>query len=82
MCTLWLTGRSQFAEGMASLYVAMKTWSFHARSSVCENSRAGTTVTRPGQQPVRLRAGEPLEIEPGTVVSLADEVVLRYEVPG
>ncbi len=44
-------------------------------------STNGTTVTRPGQPPVRLRSGEPLEIEPGTVVSLADEVVLSYEVP-
>ena len=44
-------------------------------------STNGTTVTRPGQQPVRLRPHEPLEIEPGTVVSLAGEVVLSYEVP-
>ncbi len=45
-------------------------------------STNGTTVTRPGQPPVRLRPGEPLEIEPGSVVSLADEVVLSYEMPG
>ena len=44
-------------------------------------STNGTTVTRPGHQPVRLRPGEPLEIDPGSVVSLADEVVLSYEVP-
>lgn len=44
-------------------------------------STNGTTVTRPGQQPVRLRPGEPQEIEPGTVLSLADEVVISYEVP-
>ncbi len=44
-------------------------------------STNGTTVTRPGQQPLRLRPHENQEIEPGTVVSLAGEVVLSYEVP-
>ncbi len=59
--------------------VVLEGWQVLVRDLGSTN---GTTVTRPGQQPVRLRAGEPLEIEPGTVVSLADEVVLRYEVPG
>ena len=43
-------------------------------------STNGTTVTLPGQEPVRLRPTEDQGIEPGTVVTLADEVVLTYEV--
>jgi hypothetical protein len=43
-------------------------------------STNGTTVTLPGQDPVRLRPTEDQGIEPGTVVTLADEVVLTYEV--
>ena len=45
-------------------------------------STNGTTVTLPGQEPVRLRPTEDQGIEPGTVVTLADEVVLTYEVEG
>lgn len=44
------------------------------------NSTNGTTVTPPGQQPVRLRPHEPIPIEPNTEVNLADEVVFRFEV--
>jgi hypothetical protein len=43
-------------------------------------STNGTTVTLPGQEPVRLRPTEDQGIEPGTVVTLADEVELTYEV--
>ena len=43
-------------------------------------STNGTTVTLPGQEPVRLRPTEDQGIEPGTVVTLADEVSLTYEV--
>ena len=43
-------------------------------------STNGTTVTRPGQEPVRLRPHADQEIEPGAVVSLANEVQLTYEV--
>ena len=43
-------------------------------------STNGTTVTLPGQEPVRLRPTEDHGIEPGTVVTLADEVSLTYEV--
>ncbi|HET7822840.1 MAG TPA: FHA domain-containing protein [Ornithinibacter sp.] len=43
-------------------------------------STNGTTVTLPGQEAVRLRPTEDQGIEPGTVVTLADEVVLTYEV--
>jgi hypothetical protein len=43
-------------------------------------STNGTTVTLPGQEPVRLRPTEDFGIEPGAVVTLADEVSLTYEV--
>ena len=43
-------------------------------------STNGTTVTLPGQPPVRLRPGDSQVIEPGTVVTLADEVSLTFEV--
>ena len=43
-------------------------------------STNGTTVTLPGQEPVRLRPTEDQGIEPGTVITLAGEVELTYEV--
>lgn len=43
-------------------------------------STNGTTVTLPGEEPVRLRPTEDFGIEPGAIVTLADEVVLTYEV--
>lgn len=43
-------------------------------------STNGTVVTAPGQPPVRLRANDPTPIEPGTTVSLADEVSFVFEV--
>ena len=46
------------------------------------NSTNGTTVTPPGQPPVKLRPADPTLIEPGTQVSLADGVGFRYEVTG
>lgn len=46
------------------------------------NSVNGTVVTPPWQEPQRLRPNEAVPIEPGTVVSLADEVTFRYEVTG
>jgi hypothetical protein len=46
------------------------------------NSVNGTVVTPPWQEPQRVRPNEALPIEPGTVVSLADEVTFRYEVTG
>jgi pSer/pThr/pTyr-binding forkhead associated (FHA) protein len=44
-------------------------------------STNGTTVTLPGQQPVRLRPSDQQVLEPGTVITLADEVAITYEVP-
>jgi len=46
------------------------------------NSVNGTVVTPPWQEPQRLRPNESVPIEPGTVVSLADEVTFRFEVTG
>lgn len=44
------------------------------------NSVNGTTVTLPGRSTERLRPDQPAAIEPGTVVSLADEVTFTFEV--
>ncbi|WP_375503211.1 FHA domain-containing protein [uncultured Jatrophihabitans sp.] len=44
-------------------------------------STNGTVVTMPGQQDVRLRAHEPFVLVPGTVLNLADEALVRFEVP-
>jgi pSer/pThr/pTyr-binding forkhead associated (FHA) protein len=42
----------------------------------------GTTVTTPGGTPTRLRGSDPLVLEPGSVVSMADEVTFTYQVSG
>jgi hypothetical protein len=44
------------------------------------NSTNGTLVTLPGRDPQQLRPGEPLPMQPGTVVTLADGIDFRYEV--
>ena len=44
-------------------------------------STNGTLVTLPGRDPERLRPGEPFQIQPGTVVILADDIYFRYEEP-
>jgi FHA domain len=46
------------------------------------NSTNGTLVTLPGRDPEQLRRGETVPIRPGTVVTLADGIDFRYEVPG
>jgi hypothetical protein len=43
-------------------------------------STNGTTVALPGEHPMRLRPSDQQVIEPGTVITLADEVSLTYEV--
>jgi hypothetical protein len=43
-------------------------------------STNGTTVTLPGQLPVRLRPSDQQVLEPGTVITLADEVAITFEV--
>jgi hypothetical protein len=45
------------------------------------NSTNGTLVTLPGREPEQLRPGQPMPIKPGTVVTLADGIDFRYEVP-
>jgi pSer/pThr/pTyr-binding forkhead associated (FHA) protein len=42
-------------------------------------STNGTTLTLPGRNPMRIRDPEPVLVEPGTVIGLADEVFLRFE---
>jgi FHA domain len=42
-------------------------------------STNGTLVALPGRDPERLRPGEPFPIQPGTVVTLADDIYFRYE---
>jgi hypothetical protein len=44
------------------------------------NSTNGTLVTLPGRETQQLRPGEPVPIQPGTVVALADGIDFRYEV--
>lgn len=46
------------------------------------NSTNGTTVALPGRPTERLRPDQPAPIEPGTIVSLADEVTFTFEVLG
>ena len=45
------------------------------------NSTNGTLVMLPGREPEQLRPGQPMPIKPGTVVTLADGIDFRYEVP-
>ncbi len=45
------------------------------------NSTNGTLVTLPDREPEQLRPGQPTPIKPGTVVTLADGIDFRYEVP-
>lgn len=59
--------------------IALEGWRVLVRDLGSTN---GTTVALPGQDPVRLRPAQDHAIEPGTVIRLADEVVLTYEVDG
>ena len=42
----------------------------------------GTTVALPGSSPVRVRPGDQQTIEPGTTITLADQVSMVFEVTG
>lgn len=44
------------------------------------NSTNGTLVTLPGRDPLQLRPGEPVPIQPGTIVTIAEDIDFRYEV--
>ena len=59
------------------LEVVLDGWHVLVRDLDATN---GSTVTIPGRPPVRLRADEQQVIEPGTRISLADEVELTFEV--
>lgn len=45
------------------------------------DSKNGTYVQIPGQTPMKLRAGEPCMVVPGTRMRLGDVVEMHYEVP-
>ena len=45
-------------------------------------SRNGTLITLPGRDPEPARATCPMQIQPGTVVTLADGIHFRFEVTG
>ena len=57
--------------------VVLDGWNVYVRDFGSVN---GTTVTLPGQPPERLRENNPQLIENGTVITLADEVSLTFEV--
>jgi len=59
------------------LEVVLEGWHVLVRDLGSTN---GTTVALPGQVPVRLRPGDQQVIEPGTIVTMADEVSLTFEV--
>ena len=42
-------------------------------------STNGTTITLPGEAPLRLRPNDPVGIEIGTVINVADEVSISFE---
>ena len=44
------------------------------------HSTNGTLIVLPGRDPEQLRPGEPVPIQPGTVVILAIGIQFRYEV--
>lgn len=57
--------------------VSLEGWFVHVTDLGSTN---GTTVTLPGEQPIRLRPHDQHLLEPGAVVSLADEVSFGFEV--
>jgi hypothetical protein len=59
--------------------VLLDGWAVRVRDLGSTN---GTTVTLPGQDPVRLTPTEECGIEPGTVITLAGEVSLTFDVQG
>jgi hypothetical protein len=59
--------------------VVLDGWHVYVRDLGSTN---GTVITLPGQQPTRLRQTDMHPIEPGTIVSLADETAFVYEVTG
>ena len=61
------------------LEVVLEGWHVLVRDLATTN---GTTVTLPGREPLRLLPHDQQVIEPGTLVSLADEVTFTFEIAG
>lgn len=59
--------------------VALDGWHVLVRDLGSTN---GTTVTLPGASPVRVRPDDQQSIEPGTTITLADQVSMVFEVTG
>ncbi|WP_185994691.1 FHA domain-containing protein [Nocardioides campestrisoli] len=59
------------------LHLSLDGWKVVVRDL---GSRGGTTLTAPGQAPVRLAGERPYVLEPGHVLTLADTYEVRYEV--
>ena len=59
--------------------IILDGWNVYVRDLGSTN---GTTVTLPGQDPVRLRDEQPQLLEDGSIVTLADEVSCTFEVIG
>ena len=59
------------------LEVVLEGWHVLVRDLGTTN---GSTVTLPGRGPVRVRAHDQQVLEPGSVVSMADEVSFTFEV--
>jgi hypothetical protein len=59
------------------LEVSLDGWHVYVEDMGSTN---GTAITLPGQTPQQLRAHDPQLIEPGTVITLADEVSFTFEV--
>lgn len=57
--------------------VVLEGWHVMVRDLGSTN---GTTVTLPGYEPARLRPTDQPVLEPGTVVTLADEITMTFEV--
>lgn len=58
------------------LQIELDGWDVVARDL---DSRGGTTVTPPGQDPQRMRPGDAYVLEPGTVLDLAEVYAVRFE---
>jgi hypothetical protein len=57
--------------------IVLDEWNVYVRDL---DSTNGTTVTLPGQPPIRLRPNDLFLLEPGATVNLADEINIRFEV--
>ena len=58
------------------LHIELDGWDVLARDL---DSRGGTTLAQPGQEPLRMSPGEAYVLEPGAVLDLAEVYAVRYE---